>query len=60
MSSSDGPSDGMLEGSTVVVPVVSTDGEELGFYEGVIIGSAVGEVLGYTLGGTGDTELGSI
>ena len=50
----------MLEGSTVVVPLVSTDGEELGLCEGVLIGSAVGEVLGSILGDIGDTKLGSI
>ena len=50
----------MIEGSTLVVPLGSTDCEELGLCEGVLIGSTVGEALGSTLGGTGDTELGSI
>ena len=60
MSSSDGPYDGMLEGSTLIVPLGSTDGKDLGLCEGVLIVSSVDEVLGFTLGATGDTDPGFI
>ena len=60
LSSSDGALGVMLEGSILAVPLGSTDGEVLGLCEGVLICSAVNEVLGSTLGYTGNTVLGSI
>ena len=50
----------MLEGSTLAKPLRSSDGEALGLCKGVLIGSDISEVLGYTVGATGDTELDSI
>ena len=43
----------------MTVPLGSTDGEALGLDEGIILESALGEVLGSTLGATDVTELGS-
>ena len=50
MDSRDGAFDGLLEGSTLGVPLQSTDGEALGSDEGIILGFTDVEALGSTLG----------
>ena len=52
----DGASDVMLEGSKLERPLLSNDGETLGWYESVLLGSSVGGALGSTLGGNDETE----
>ena len=47
----------MLEESTLAIPLGSTDGEELGLDEVILLGSALGEVLCSTLGIADGTEL---
>ena len=56
----DGAFDGMLEELTLRVSLGHTDGEALGFDECIILGLAVGEVLGSTRGTSDGTEMGSI
>ena len=49
----------MIEGYTLEVPLGSTDGKALGLDEAIILGSALGEVLGCTLRDAVVSDLGS-
>ena len=47
----------MLEGPSREVPLGYTDGEVVGFGDGIKLGHASDEVLGFTLGSDDGTEL---